>query len=489
MTRRRENVLPWLIALTAVALVLRLVKLDNGLWLDEIYALVLQYRLPVTELLTFYAGDIQHPLYAMLASACVSVFGEHNWSIRLPAVLFGVASVPALYFLGAEVSSRREGLLAAALLTFSYHHVWFSQNARGYTALALCAILSTLYFVRLLRDPDQRNLWLYAVIAALGCYTHLTMVFVVAGHAMVFLLAQLFPGVQQGRVPNRWMPFAALVLAAVFTVVLYGPILAQVIDYFVNKPSGLKNLSTPMWALLETVKSLRIGFGTGLVVAAGGIMALVGLVSYLRTSPVVTGLFVMPAFFTILGAAIARGTMYPRFFFALAGFAILIGVRGVIVTFNWLAGLVPGSQPGRHAVSRVATTAVIIGILVSALSLARNYQYPKMDFTGARHWVESRKSPGDRVVAAGVAAWAYQQYFGLDWPQIESVEDFQRLAPDDASIWVVYTFARYLASSSPGLMAAIDQNCVDGRRFRGTLGGGDILVCRMQRFWSTERGS
>ena len=40
-----------------------------------------------------------------------------------------------MYLFGTEAANRKEGLLGAALLTFSYQHVWFSQNARGYTAL------------------------------------------------------------------------------------------------------------------------------------------------------------------------------------------------------------------------------------------------------------------------------------------------------------------------------------------------------------------
>jgi uncharacterized membrane protein len=480
MTEHAVKSLPWLIALTLAALILRLVNLDSGLWLDEIYALVYQYRSPVAEVMTHYAGDNQHPLYAVLASGSISVFGEHNWSIRLPAVLFGVASIPALYFLGAEVSSRREGLLAAALLTFSYHHVWFSQNARGYTALMLCAILVTLLFIRLLRgDPQSRDLWLYSLITALGCYAHLTMVFVIAGHALVFMLVQIFPGVQRGRFEYWRMPFAALAMAAVFTLALYGLIMGQVIDFFVNKPSPQKGISTPMWAIAETLKSLRIGFGAGTVVAAGAVMMVVGLVSYLRTNLVAAGLFVMPALFTVIGAALARGTMYPRFFFVLAGFAILIGVRGVIVTFTWLTDRLSGDRLSDSLVTRITTGAVVVGILVSAVSLMHNYQFPKMDFSGARNWIETRATPSDRIVVAGVAAWPYRNFYGVDWPRVESVADLQRLAPDDGSIWVVYTFPRYLQSSSPDVMAAINRTCVDERRFRGTLGGGDVIVCRM----------
>ena len=166
-------------ALVAVALVSRVVGLNSGLWVDEVYSLVRSVRLPVGTILTEYWGDNHQPLYALLAHASRSIFGEAPWSIRLPAVLFGVASVPLLFALGQRVAPRRQALLAAWLLTVSYHHVWFSQNARGYSALAFFS-LATLW--ALLRGVESGRLVffvVYGLLAGLGAYTHLSMIFVV----------------------------------------------------------------------------------------------------------------------------------------------------------------------------------------------------------------------------------------------------------------------------------------------------------------------
>ncbi|MFP5354733.1 MAG: hypothetical protein ACLGIK_06190, partial [Gemmatimonadota bacterium] len=122
-----------------VALGARLIGVNSGLWIDEIYSLVHSFRAPVRGILTEYWADNHHPLYALLAHASRAAFGEAPWSVRLPAVLFGVAAIPALLALGVRVASRGEALLASLLLTVSYHHVWFSQNARGYSAIAFFA--------------------------------------------------------------------------------------------------------------------------------------------------------------------------------------------------------------------------------------------------------------------------------------------------------------------------------------------------------------
>jgi Dolichyl-phosphate-mannose-protein mannosyltransferase len=101
-------------AILAGAAALRFHALDTGLWHDEILI-----------------------LYTVLARLSLGLFGDGCWVLRLPAAVFGIASVGALYGLAREVTDRGEALLTAALLAFSYHHVWFSQNARGYTGLLL----------------------------------------------------------------------------------------------------------------------------------------------------------------------------------------------------------------------------------------------------------------------------------------------------------------------------------------------------------------
>lgn len=132
-----------LAALITAGILLRAYQLNAGLWLDEILTLVKYARLPVGEIVTFYDSENQHFLYSLLARISLVSFGESVWALRLPAVIFGVLSIPTMYLLGCELTDRLEAMLAAALLTFSYHHVWFSQNARGYSGLLFWAILSS----------------------------------------------------------------------------------------------------------------------------------------------------------------------------------------------------------------------------------------------------------------------------------------------------------------------------------------------------------
>jgi len=473
---------PWaaLAVLMLVAAVLRAIGLDRDLWLDEFYTLLQTVRRPLGEILTLFPGDNQHMFYSVLARISVVVFGEHPWTLRLPAAVFGVGAVPALYFLGRELTSRREALLATMLLTVSYHHVWFSQDARGYTGMLFWTLLCTTYLLRGLRSAKPSNWAIYAVAAALGTYTHLTMVFVVISHAAICAWLLLFPAkAGDYRLANWKLPATGMTLAALFTLLLYAPVVLQVQQYF-SRPSKLAGVSTPAWAFWEILRGLRIGLGAEAVVVVAGALFAAGLVSYWRQSEVAASVLLLPGLVTAAGAVLARGTMYPRFYFYLLGFGLLILVRGAMVTAAALAGKVSREAQRRTNAVPWGTGLVALLILVSAVSLARNYRYPKQDYSGALRFVEAQRETGEPVVTAGGIGYVYKEYYKQPWTQVESAPQLETIRGQGRRVWVLYTFPMYLERGSPDLIAAIRRECAAKQVFLGTVGGGDIVVCMLE---------
>lgn len=477
-SRTPQRIWLWLAGITAVAAVLRAIGLDSSLWVDEMLS-ISSVRPPVSEILTVFRGDTQHPLYSLLAHLSISALGEDAWTLRLPAFLLGVATVPALYLLGAAIATRLEGLLAAGLLAVAYHHVWFSQNARGYSALAFWAVVSTYLLVRGLRQPGWGSHVAYAIVAALGVYTHLTMVFLVASHVAVTLWLLFVPEGDDLRVRDWRKQVAGFALAAAFTLLLYAPIMTQVLNFFLRRRSGLRGLSTPAWAFFEALRGLQIGFGANVVLLAAAVLTGCGMWSYLRQSRGVLFLLVLPGFMTFAGALAGRGTMYPRFFFYLLGFAILIMVRGAMVVARWLAGRRWQGAKASDTSLRLGTAFVILMIVVSALSLTHNYRYPKQDYEGAAAYVERVQQAGDQIVTVGETDF-YRVYYGKPWESVKSAEQLQA-AREQHRVWLLYTLPRYTRNRAPDLMLAIERDCPIVRVFRGTLGGGDIIVCRAER--------
>jgi mannosyltransferase len=471
----------WLLGLTLLAALLRAIGLDQGLWFDEIYSLVHSVRLPLSDWLTVYRSDNQHPLYALLAHLSVGAFGEHPWSLRLPAALFGVASVPMLYLLGALVTSRREALLSALLLAVSYHHVWFSQNARGYSALAFWTLLATYLLIRGFREERWRPYLGYAAAAALAVYTHVTMVFMVASHALVCAWL-LIVGDERGARLRDWRPPAAgFALAGALTLLLYAPILMQMLDFFVNQPSRLEGVSTPRWAFWEALRGLRIGLGGAAGVAVAGLLGGCGVWSYFKQSRLILALFLLPGLVISAGAVAGRGTMYPRFFFFLIGFGVLVLVRGAMVLSRWAAAHRGSLAAGPERGEALGTALSGLVIVLSAISLVPNYRYPKQDFEGAMRFVEAQKVEGEPVVTAGIpTTLPYRLFYGRQWESAETLEELRAVQARGRRTWLLYSFPRYIEKGSPELMAAIRREFGAVKTFRGTLGGGEIVVSRAE---------
>lgn len=467
--------------LTAVALAVRLPGLDTGLWVDEIVSIVEAFRTPFPQSLAEFPYDHKHPLYSLLAHACIVIFGEHAWSVRLPALVFGVAAVPLLYKLGTQVTSRAEALAAAGVLALSYHHVWFSQNARGYTMLAFWTILSTLMLIRALGATGTKTWIVYGAIIGLGVYTHLTFVFIAAGQGFAVLVSTLgYP--RTAPRPRMSAPLIGYAAGAAIALLLYAPMLDPLVNFFLTKESQLRGVSTPGWALAEGLRVLGIGFG--IVGAVGGavliivaVVGLTGVMSYARSDPRTALIMMLPAAAMLIGALTVRGTMYPRFFFALIGPLIMIWMRGLFVVSGWLA-LRAGVAPARAR--HVSAVAAAVVVAVSALSVPLNWRAPKQNFSAAMNFADSAAAPGEVIATADVTSLIYGPFYRRDWPVVRSSRDLDSMRVE-GPVWLMYTFPRYLAVFDPRIAETVARECRTAARFRGTVGDGDVIVCRLGR--------
>ncbi len=472
----------WVASLTILAAVLRIVGLNTGLWLDEIMFLVNTVRHPLVVIVTAFPSDTQHPLYSILARLSIDLFGEHPWSLRLPAMILGTLSIPALYMLGIAVSTQTEALIAAALLSVSYHHVWFSQDARGYTTLAFCALMSTTFLLQGIRTGSRRSYVLYAVMASLGMYTHLTMTFLVASHGII-CAANAASDWKKGLSLVKWRrALEAFGLTALLALMFYASILTQVLHFFRRSPSSMVAVSTPRWAMLEALRGLTLGLGSVGVLLVAALIVFCGAWSYYRESRLVFSLFALPVALTAIGAFLGRGTMYPRFYFFLIGFAILFVVRGLVVFPRWLLARFPeGSAGANIRLARGFSTALATILVVgSAFSLIHNYRYPKQDFDSAIRFVNAQRQPGEPVVTAGATTFPIHEYYAEPWESVESAEQLQAISSQGRPVWVVTTFPRYLEDWRPALAAMIREKFEIIKVFPGTVGDGDIYVARFQ---------
>jgi mannosyltransferase len=457
-------------ALSLAALALRLWRIDTSLWVDEVITAVYFVRLPVAGIVSSFPNQNQHLLYSLAAHASVSLFGESSFALRLPAALMGVASIPALYLLGRRVGGEITALAAAALLAFSYHHIWFSQNARGYTGLLLFSILGTWFWLALLRRDSPGDRVGFVIANVLGFAAHLTMIFVVAAQVLTHAVILGRSG------PRAWR--AALwpyVLSATLTGQVYALSLPEFLRTGLGEVSRPSDWTSPIWLLRATLASFGAGAVGLIVVAAGAFVALIGIVSLSRRSRPAAAVFVLPI---LLGGAslIASGhNLWPRFFFFGMGFGLLIAMEGAIVIARHAAERLGQERFAREA----GVAAACLFVLASAATVPRVYAYPKQDFTGARDFVERSRAANEPVATVGLAAIVYTQYYAPNWTGIESAEELESLARKGPAPWLVYTLPIEVRAYRPDIWRVIERDYALVKIFPGTLQeGGEVYVCR-----------
>jgi uncharacterized membrane protein len=127
------------------------------------------------------------PLYYALAWIWTQVTGTGAVGLRSLSALAGVATVPVVYLIGAELRGRRAGLMAAALAAVNPMLLWYSQEARAYSLLSLLCAVSLLYCVRATRYGRRRDLTLWGVFSALALATHYFALFLVVAEVAILL--------------------------------------------------------------------------------------------------------------------------------------------------------------------------------------------------------------------------------------------------------------------------------------------------------------
>jgi 4-amino-4-deoxy-L-arabinose transferase-like glycosyltransferase len=181
----------WLLAITLVAAVLRLYRLDiapPGLNQDEAISAWISWCLLQTghdmtgqAFPIFYGhgiGDYPATLYFYTLIPFQALAGLSVWSTRLAPALTGVLCVPLLYWIGARLFGRLVALLAAALLAVNAWHLMLSRFGVGAHQCTLFALVVPALLLRarlpLADGPAEapRPLWaaLAGVVAGIACY-------------------------------------------------------------------------------------------------------------------------------------------------------------------------------------------------------------------------------------------------------------------------------------------------------------------------------
>jgi uncharacterized membrane protein len=419
--RRTPGVAAIVTAATVVGFALRL-AVTRSLWLDEATS-VAQVQLPFAAMLAdLRATDVHPPLHHALLWVTVRVLGTGELAVRLPSIVLGTLLIPVLYLLGRELWDRRTGTIAAALGAVAPLAVWYSQEARMYALMALCAALALLGQVRALRHGRPRDWTLYALATTAMLWTQYFAILPVAVQQAAFALiawrrrraghagdppsepapgrasARATPDARPGRLVAGWA--AATAAVAALTAPLLPFLLDQLVAYSV-RGAGLQRLAQAgadvvdqpgVYALITNFVWGLWGYHAGETMAAIValwpllMLATLALLGRGRSewSVLLLALVLVPAFSLFAVGFFKRDLFELRYFIGAVPAMLLLVSRGV-------------SSWSRHrAVPVVATVLLLASFGVALADQQLNGLNPRLyDFRGALAEISARAEPGD----------------------------------------------------------------------------------------------
>ena len=375
-----------LISLTIVGFILRFYNLGfNSLWLDE--ATTFNWsKLGFFEIWEIsLTADFHPPLFHWIEHFML-VFGQSEFVLRAAPALLGILTIPVFYLIGKEFHDKNVGIISAALLTFSYFGIFYSQEAYSYSMVLFVFSLVILFYLLALRT-DKITYWvLFGIISAIAFWTHYY-VFVGLGviylHAIITLKDRLKKGISEGK--NLLFAFSAM------TIIIL-PLLFIVGERFFRLTGA-----PPTYGVLgpilvqETIIRFSGGYSSlnGIVAIIYFVLMFAGLL-YLYIENKNKCLF--SAMFLILPIAISvlissKMTMNPRYLIYLLPVYFTLVAMCYPIIFRII--------PNRNLLYLIV---ILIGVMNAPLLAEYYSNYTKEDWRGFAGIVQSKTQDGDVIV-------------------------------------------------------------------------------------------
>jgi len=177
-----------IILIFLVGFCLRLYDLGaESIWYDEAISiavaklgLIQQYKW------SFFQNDSNPLFYYEFLHFWIWIFGDSEFVSRLPSAIFGAFSIIMIFLVGKSLYNKNTGLVAASILAVSDFHIKYSQEARAYSFLALLALVSFYFFLKLIRSNRKWYFIGYLISSLLMIYTHYYGFFILAAQNIFF---------------------------------------------------------------------------------------------------------------------------------------------------------------------------------------------------------------------------------------------------------------------------------------------------------------
>jgi hypothetical protein len=388
---------------------LRLAGMWQSLYGDEIFTHDIVTHGGVLQ--AVHDTSITPPLHYVLAWLSVQL-GDPTWTVRLPSLILGTATIPLLYLLARRTIG--EGYVAAGLYAIGPFALFYGTEGRAYATLVFLVVASTLSLLLAL-DTGRKRWWvLYAIAAAAAMYTHYTAIFVLVVQAI-------------------WAFRKETVIASLGAVVLWLPWVPSYLHQKDNPgveaigalfPLTAKEFGKALVQLVDGHPFVKLTSLPGVIalvlLAAAVIIALPGVRKPSRRGWLIIALAAATPVGVLLSQAAGQDIYAPRNMFASLPY-ICVGLGALLERRRVAIGL--------------AAAALVIGAIEFEQPANRRTPWKQV-----ASYIDSHAAPGDAVVQV--------DYFGISdpfgrTPLLRSLQIYvdkphrtlRQLRFDDAAAW------------------------------------------------------
>jgi 4-amino-4-deoxy-L-arabinose transferase-like glycosyltransferase len=172
MNKTRQKEIFILILCLFVGFALRFYTFDKkSLWIDEIYTFN-DSRDDLKGQVKFYEKNptFLHPPLFFILTHQFYPFTKPERDLRIIPLIFGVLSIPMIYFLAKQFSASI-AVPCTLSLTFMTYHISLSQDGRSYSLLMFLGMAGIYFFIKYLRTSKKGYLLLVALFFAILFHT------------------------------------------------------------------------------------------------------------------------------------------------------------------------------------------------------------------------------------------------------------------------------------------------------------------------------
>ena len=158
---------------------------DTPIWLDETYTATIATQASFKQLIDWCLHELSGPVYYTLMWLWVKAFGANAVSLRLPSLIFVMATPLLILWKGHP--SRDMRMIWAVLIALWLPAVTFASQARPYALVMLLGTAQAILFYRLIAQGGRGRALAWSLVSALLVLTHYYTLPVTAFQGLIYL--------------------------------------------------------------------------------------------------------------------------------------------------------------------------------------------------------------------------------------------------------------------------------------------------------------